>query len=199
MASAAEHCKAGDSGFDALRQIFGPVDSACQTFRGRSVYHFITHRFPLFSRLLLTESDTTNLGADLAALARPGDVIALVGDLGAGKSVLARGFIRALAGQDIDVPSPTFTLLQTYETSTAVVWHFDLYRLEGPDEIWELGVEDAFDEGISLFEWPGNGSSAIPADRLTITLTIQPDEARLASLSGGPSWTDRLKGLPGDG
>ena len=158
-----------------MRQISGPVDSACQTFRGRSVYHFITHRFPLFSRLLLTESDTTNLGADLAALARPGDVIALVGDLGAGKSVLARGFIRALAGQDIDVPSPTFTLLQTYETPTAVVWHFD------------------------LFEWPGNGGSAIPADRLTISLTIQPDEARLANLSGGPSWTDRLKGLPGDG
>ncbi|MEQ8709555.1 MAG: tRNA (adenosine(37)-N6)-threonylcarbamoyltransferase complex ATPase subunit type 1 TsaE [Rhodospirillales bacterium] len=153
----------------------------------------------MFSRLLLTESDTAHLGAELAALARPGDVIALAGDLGAGKSVMARGFIRALAGQDIDVPSPTFTLLQTYETPDAVVWHFDLYRLEDPEEIWELGVEDAFDEGISLFEWPGKGGSAIPADRLTVSLTIRADDSREASLSGGPSWADRLKGLSGHG
>src|SRR5882762_7586612 len=97
------------------------------------------------------ETATAALGARIAAIARPGDVIALAGDLGAGKTTFARAFIRARGGSG-EVPSPTFTLVQIYELPDGPVWHFDLYRLRHPDEAWELGIEDAFRDGISLIE-----------------------------------------------
>src|SRR4051812_13695997 len=103
---------------------------------------------------LASEHDTAALGAALAAEARPGDVIALVGPLGAGKTTLARGFIQKRAGADEEVVSPTFTLVQTYEAPDAVIWHFDLYRLNDPEEALELGFEEALAAGISLIEWP---------------------------------------------
>jgi tRNA threonylcarbamoyladenosine biosynthesis protein TsaE len=142
---------------------------------------------------LATEADTAAFGAALARIARPGDVIALEGDLGAGKSVLARGFIRALAGADVEAPSPTFTLVQTYDTDSGTVWHFDLYRLEDPEEVWELGIEEAFEDGISLFEWPSRAGSILPRDRLTVTLAIGEGEVRTATLEPGGDWQGRLK------
>ena len=107
----------------------------------------------------------------LAALAKTGDVIALKGELGAGKTSFARAFIRALGGTG-DVPSPTFTLVQVYELATATIWHFDGYRLRHPEEAWELGIEDAFADGISLIEWPERFGAFVPARRLEIGLSL---------------------------
>src|SRR5436190_21730406 len=90
------------------------------------------------------EAATAELAARVAARAEPGDVIALRGDLGSGKTSFARAFIRARGDRDTEVPSPTFTLAQVYALEPAAIWHFDLYRLASPEEAWELGIEDAF-------------------------------------------------------
>lgn len=138
------------------------------------------------------EAATTALGRRLAALARPGDVIALTGDLGAGKTVLARGFVHGLGLTDEDVPSPTFTLVQPYDTPEFTLYHFDLYRLKDPDEAFELGIEDAFSEGVSLIEWPDRLGPYLPRNRLDVTLVMGPGETRRALLSGD-AWDDRLR------
>ena len=112
------------------------------------------------------------LGARLAPLLRTRDVVALRGDLGAGKTTLARGLLRALAGDpEMDVPSPTFTLVEVYEFSAVTVWHFDLYRLETPEQVFELGWEEALAEGISLVEWPERLGPLLPK-HLSITLEM---------------------------
>jgi tRNA threonylcarbamoyladenosine biosynthesis protein TsaE len=121
---------------------------------------------------LADEEATLALGARLARDAAPGDVFALAGSLGSGKTTLARGFIRALTRPDEEVPSPTFTLVQTYETPKGTIWHFDLYRLEDPEEAWELGIEEAFASGISLIEWPERLGPLLPARRREILLEI---------------------------
>src|SRR3546814_8746907 len=116
----------------------------------------------------------TRFGEDLARIARAGDAILLRGDLGAGKTTFARAFIRARAamgGDSVDdVPSPTFTLVQTYRMPAGDVWHFDLYRLARPEDVYELGVEEALAEGIVLIEWPDRKGSLLPAARLDIVL-----------------------------
>jgi tRNA threonylcarbamoyladenosine biosynthesis protein TsaE len=141
------------------------------------------------------ETATAGLAARLAALARPGDVIALKGELGAGKTTFARAFIAARGGIG-DVPSPTFTLVQLYELPDAVIWHFDCYRLRDPDEAWELGIEDAFDDSISLIEWPERMGSLVPPRRLEITLLIGArPSARRAMIDPGPDWKARAAGL----
>ena len=147
---------------------------------------------------LADEAATARLAARLAGLARQGDVIALAGDLGAGKTALARAFIRTLVGADEEVPSPTFTLVQTYDFDLGTLWHFDLYRLDRPDDALELGIEDAFAQGISLIEWPDRLGPFLPVDHLTVTLAPGPTkEARRALLEGGAAWTDRLKEIFG--
>jgi len=125
---------------------------------------------------------TQALGADLAAMARPGDVLALWGDLGSGKTTLARGFLRAL-GHLEDVPSPTFTLVQVYELARLTVWHFDLYRLTRAEDVWELGLEEALAAGVSLIEWPERLGSLLPADRLDIALEVADGDTRRATLT----------------
>ena len=134
---------------------------------------------------------TDRLAAAVAALARPGDVILLKGDLGTGKTRFARGFIAARAGRALDVPSPTFTLVQTYALPGGAVWHFDLYRLERPQDAAELDIDEAFAEGISLVEWPDRLGAAVPADRLEIAFDYgdTPEERRV-SLSGFGRWAD---------
>jgi tRNA threonylcarbamoyladenosine biosynthesis protein TsaE len=120
---------------------------------------------------LVSESDTAALGAALAVPARRGDVIALSGPLGAGKTTLARGFIQKLVGADEEVVSPTFTLVQVYDTGAIPIWHFDLYRLEKAEEVFELGFEEALATAITVIEWPERLAALLPAARLDVTLS----------------------------
>ncbi len=145
---------------------------------------------------LAGEADTVKLGAALARLARPGDVLLLAGTLGMGKSTLARAFVQALTDPDEEVPSPTFTLVQTYESAVGEIWHFDLYRLEKPEDAWELGIEDAFIDGICLIEWPDRLGHLAPRRRLEITLESGVAEGcRRATLTPVHQWDDRLGDL----
>lgn len=135
------------------------------------------------------------LGASLGRVLRPGDVVALWGDLGMGKTTLARAAVRAASDDpDMAVPSPTFTLVQIYDALTGPLWHVDLYRLEDPEEALELGLEEAFAEAASLIEWPERLGGDLPADRLDIVLS-EDGAGRIARLTAGPSWSDRLEGL----
>jgi tRNA threonylcarbamoyladenosine biosynthesis protein TsaE len=144
------------------------------------------------------EAATISLAARIAALAQAGDVIALEGDLGAGKTVFARAFIRALGGEE-EVPSPTFTLVQTYPLTPVAVWHFDLYRLHSPEEAWELAIEDAFAIGISLIEWPRRLGPLLPERRLEVALDFADrPEARRARLTAGSAWRARLAAIAAD-
>ena len=141
------------------------------------------------------EAATAALAARVARLARPGDVITLKGVLGAGKTCFARAFIHA-RGDAGEVPSPTFTLVQVYELRSATIWHFDGYRLRDPEEAWELGIEDAFGDGIALIEWPERFGSLVPARRLEITLEDGATPAqRRASIDAGGDWAVRLCSL----
>lgn len=149
------------------------------------------------ARLRLPDPEATcALGARVAELLRPGDLIGLEGELGAGKSALARAIVRARAGAEIEVPSPTFTLLQAYDLPGLRVTHVDLYRLREPDELGELGLEEALDQGALLVEWPERAGPLLPTDRLTIRLQLgDAPEVREAILHAGPSWVDRLARL----
>ena len=132
---------------------------------------------------------TEALAAAVAALARVGDAILLAGELGAGKTVFARAFLRTATGDPaLDVPSPTFTLVQSYATPIGMVHHFDLWRLDGPGGLAELGWEEACD-GIVLLEWPDRLGPLRPPDALTVALRSTGTDSRGAVLSG---WPDRL-------
>jgi len=119
---------------------------------------------------LATEEDTTRFGRALSRHLGTGDVVLLSGPIGAGKTHLARAVIRALTGPGEDVPSPTFTLVQTYDTAIGSLWHADLYRLSHPDEVWELGLDDAFATAISLVEWPDRLGTHAPANAIRISM-----------------------------
>lgn len=145
---------------------------------------------------------TRRLGARLAGVLRPGDVVALRGALGAGKTALARDVIEARAHAACEVPSPTFTLVQAYETGDLAIWHFDLYRLERPEDIEELGFDEALDDGAVLVEWPERLGDWLPAERLDIALDPGPDpasgdETRIARLTATGDWIARLDALTG--
>jgi tRNA threonylcarbamoyladenosine biosynthesis protein TsaE len=144
------------------------------------------------------EAATAAFAARISELAEVGDVIALKGDLGCGKTSFARSFIRARGGAE-EVPSPTFTLVQIYELTPAAIWHFDLYRIKSSEEAWELGIEDAFSEGISLIEWPERLGPLLPRRRLEIEFLFgdRPDERR-ALINAGESWRQRLAGISAD-
>jgi tRNA threonylcarbamoyladenosine biosynthesis protein TsaE len=145
------------------------------------------------------ETATAALAARVSALARPADIIALKGDLGTGKTTFARAFIRARGNPEEEVPSPTFTLLQVYEGDPAPIWHFDLYRLRSPEETWELGIEDAFSNGISLIEWPERLGPLLPERRLEIALAFgDTPDARQVSLDPGTGWQARLTVIAAD-
>lgn len=145
---------------------------------------------------LADRAATRRLGARLAALLGPGDFVGLGGALGSGKTTLARDVIEALAGTPIEVPSPTFTLVQTYELGRLTLWHVDLYRIEAPGEVIELGLDDALDEGVLLVEWPERLGPLLPADRLDLTLAQGPvEDARVAHFAAHGSWVERLSRL----
>ncbi|TGQ74207.1 tRNA (adenosine(37)-N6)-threonylcarbamoyltransferase complex ATPase subunit type 1 TsaE [Mesorhizobium sp. M00.F.Ca.ET.186.01.1.1] len=145
----------------------------------------------VLERLLADETQTARLGEDLALALRPGDVLALKGDLGAGKSTLARALIRTLADDaGLDVPSPTFTLVQSYDTRIPV-HHFDLYRLSSAAEIDELGFDEVLAQGAALVEWPERAEGYLPKTSVQVEL-VQHGLGRLARLSGQGAAFDRV-------
>ena len=128
---------------------------------------------------------TARLGAAIAGRLRVGDTVLLKGDLGSGKTTLARAVLAALGVRE-NVPSPTFTLVQAYETEHLTVSHYDLYRLKRESELDELGLEDALEHGAALIEWPERAESRMPSEALTAALTI--DKERRAMLEGPARW-----------
>ncbi len=136
---------------------------------------------------------TAVLAKMLAAHVKPGDVIALIGPLGAGKTTFARGFIQAFFKEEEIVPSPTFTLVQHYDTTEFSIQHFDLYRIETKEELREIGLEDALEESVCLVEWPEIAQEYLPKDTLMLELTYgERENERVAMLSGSPRWDDVL-------
>lgn len=129
-----------------------------------------------------SEAKTLEIAANFAKNISAGSVVALYGTLGAGKSAFCRGFIQSLCKTVEDVPSPTFTLLQTYEAPLFEIYHFDMYRLKTPEEAYELGIEDAFLDGVSLIEWPEKIGSLLPKNAIRITFQIQEDQSRLITI-----------------
>lgn len=152
----------------------------------------------------LDEMAVGALAARVAARLAPGDILFLRGDLGAGKTAFARALLRALCrAPDLNVPSPTFTLVQLYDSPLGPVWHFDLYRLQEPEEIYEIGWEDALSGGVMLVEWPERLGMAAegglaPPDRLEIGLDIDPENAarRHIHLIPHGQWVTRLQKDP---
>ena len=149
-----------------------------------------------FSLPSQSPEQTAALAARLGARLQPGDVLLLDGPVGAGKSHFCRALIQsrlAAVNRHEDVPSPSFTLVQTYEAGGVEMWHADLYRLSDPNEIFELGLEDAFEQAICLVEWAERLGDARPRGALHLRLTpgAGPD-ARHLEFTGGPAWQARL-------
>ncbi|MFN7709356.1 MAG: tRNA (adenosine(37)-N6)-threonylcarbamoyltransferase complex ATPase subunit type 1 TsaE [Holosporales bacterium] len=131
----------------------------------------------------------------LAAELQAPQLVYLKGDLGAGKSTLARAFIQVLTSPDMEVPSPTFTLVQTYQTPKGEVWHYDLYRLKHSEEIWELGFEDALHQGIVLVEWPERLEGVSFTNQPLVISLAHEGEGRRAVLDGEAALLGRLRHL----
>lgn len=138
-----------------------------------------------------SEEQTDQLGRQLAPILRAGDLIYISAPMGSGKTVLVRGLVRELSGADIDVPSPTFMLVQHYDTQPAVT-HADLYRLEAPEELLEVGLEEAAEQRIVIVEWPEKGAGYLSDDALQIRGEIE-GNIRQWHFHGDAHWEERLK------
>lgn len=150
------------------------------------------------TRIIDDEKALGIFASRLAPLLKKGDVVTLIGGLGAGKTAFARALIHALDPLAGEVPSPTFTLVQTYDLPELSIWHFDLYRLENKkQDILELGWEDARRYGVSLVEWPDRLGSLLPKDRLEITIDFDDssENRRVLGLMPFGSWQTRLQGI----
>ena len=146
-----------------------------------------------FSHEIPDEGAMISLGTRLGGLLDEGDLVLLRGELGMGKSVLARSIIRQ-SYPEAEAPSPTFTFVETYEGGSRTIFHYDLYRLETPDEVWELGIEEALETGLMLVEWPDR-TNALPTEE-ALHLLIETGEsaaARRVTLSGNANWARRLR------
>lgn len=139
--------------------------------------------------ILGNEEETAAAGAALSRAVRAGDVITLSGPLGVGKTAFVRGLIRAL-GHEGEVPSPSFALVQPYEDVEPPVWHVDLYRIEEPSEIDELGLDCALDS-VLIVEWPERGGPGLFIDSLSLSLDFAQDGARILTAKVPPSWEGR--------
>ena len=141
-----------------------------------------------------SEEDTAKLAESLASIAKIGDVFALFGTLGMGKSVLARAFVQKLSGAK-EVPSPTFTLVQGYDTPDFEINHYDLYRLKSPEEIFEIGMEDAMYQSVSLIEWPEMMGGYLPRNIFKIQITPCEEGRKISISAGSDEKKQRLKTL----
>ncbi len=153
----------------------------------------------IFSGFLRDEAETKAFAAGLAGLCNIGDCILLYGEVGAGKTSFARGFIRELSEVSEEITSPTFTIVQNYPLKTGLkngghLWHCDFYRLKHRDELYELGLEEAFENGITLIEWPEIMGDDAPKNALKIMLKLEND-GRNIELIGNEAWQERLKKL----
>jgi len=144
--------------------------------------------------ILKDETATARLGAAIARDLRAGETVCLSGPLGAGKSTLARALIRALTTPNEEVPSPTFTLVQFYEGPRLKVAHFDLYRLSSADEAYEIGLDEALDDGAAVIEWPERLQGRLPADRLDVEIALA-GAGRRARLTPHGAWEGRTEGM----
>jgi tRNA threonylcarbamoyladenosine biosynthesis protein TsaE len=143
---------------------------------------------------LSDETATADLGARIARGLMPGDAVLLKGELGSGKTTLARAILRAL-GVEGHVPSPTFTLVQAYQADDLALFHYDLYRIENAREVSELGMDDALETGVALVEWPERGFPArLATDALTVTLTQKDAATREAQIAGPARWRRLITG-----
>lgn len=134
--------------------------------------------------IVKTENETKQVAKIIAPLLQSGDVVALQGTLGVGKTTFTRALVQYLTHEKTDVPSPTFTLLQTYETPDFTLYHFDFYRLKSPQEAYEVGIEDAFEQGVSVIEWPEKIGRLMPKRHKTISFEIMNDGSRKISTQG---------------
>lgn len=142
--------------------------------------------------ILDDEAATARLGQAIARALRSGEAVCLSGPLGAGKSTLARALVRALTTPDEEVPSPTFTLVQFYEGAQLNIAHFDLYRLTDPNEAYEIGLDEALDEGAAVIEWPERLEGRLPGDRLDVEIGLGDNpETRQVRLVGRGTWEGR--------
>ena len=140
--------------------------------------------------------DTQRFAKKLAPLLQPKDIVLLRGDLGLGKTTLTRAIIQEIGLQKEDVPSPTFTLLQTYDTTRGPLYHFDFYRIRQPEEIYELGIEDAYATGITIIEWGEKMGYLEPVKRaLIISMSMDKEERTFTLQSENPSWSHRISAL----
>lgn len=144
---------------------------------------------------LPSEADTIALANRIAPLLRAGDVVLLAGPIGAGKSFFARALIRARLGNPAEeVPSPTFTVVQTYQADGVEIWHCDLYRLSSTQDVFELGLDDAFTQAICLIEWPDRLGNYAPADAIVLTFQAK-DDCHSVTFSGSAPWAKRLESV----
>lgn len=143
---------------------------------------------------------TCAIAARLGALLAPGDSVLLTGDIGAGKTHFARCLIQSLILQPEDVPSPTFTLVQTYDAQPGAIWHADLYRLTDPDDVFELGLTEAFERAICLVEWPDRLGGLAPENALSLDITNGPTaDARVLTFHGpSATWAAKLAEIADD-
>ncbi|MEX6632600.1 tRNA (adenosine(37)-N6)-threonylcarbamoyltransferase complex ATPase subunit type 1 TsaE [Hyphococcus lacteus] len=138
------------------------------------------------------EAATKAFAATMARVLNDGDIVRLAGDLGAGKTTFARAVIAELTDVK-DAPSPTYMLVETYDNDQFLLWHFDLYRLEDPNDVWELGLEEALEGGVVLIEWPERIDGLLPEKSLGLRLeTSGPSKARRAILDVDEDWAKRL-------
>jgi tRNA threonylcarbamoyladenosine biosynthesis protein TsaE len=147
----------------------------------------------ILTHTVTSEAETAAFARDLAGYLQIRDVIFLNGTLGAGKTAFARAVIRALCGADIEVPSPTFNLLLTYEGTKGPIYHYDFYRLEDPEEVWELDVEDAYENAITLMEWVERLEDLAPENALKIEILLSDaPTSRTIRFQGNEDWKTRL-------